>query len=120
MRSQFVLDEETEALLSELSASRAGNRSFVVREAIRLYAVLENWLDTIEADPGLQQMMANSLADIEAGRVMSSRKLLQLRAQPNKRGLGGAPNSATAPNRASRGLRKLARGAAARKTPVRH
>jgi len=120
MRSQFVLDEETEALLSELSASRAGNRSFVVREAIRLYASLENWLDTIEADPGLQQMMANSLADIEAGRVMSSRELLQLRAQPSKRGLGGAPNSDGESGRTSRAPKKRTRGAAARKTPVRH
>ena len=94
MRSQFVLDDQTEALLNELSAARGGNRSFVVREAIHLYANLEDWLDTIEADPGLQRMMAGSLADIEAGSVMSSRQLLQLRTHPNKRQLGGGPSRA--------------------------
>jgi predicted transcriptional regulator len=92
MRSQFVLDDGTEALLNELSAARGGNRSFVVREAIHLYANLEDWLDTVEADPGLQRMMAGSLADIESGSVMSSRQLLQLRTHPNKRVLGGAHN----------------------------
>jgi predicted transcriptional regulator len=60
MRSQFVLDDQTEALLNELSAARGGNRSFVVREAIHLYANLEDWLDTVEADPGLQRIMAGS------------------------------------------------------------
>jgi len=85
-----VLDDETEALLNELSAARAGNRSFVVREAIHLYASLEDWLDTIEADPGLQRMMAGSLADIQADRVMSTRQLVQLRARSVKRGAGGA------------------------------
>jgi len=80
MRSQFVLDDETAALLEELAAARAGNRSFVVREAIRLYANLEDWLDTVEADAGLQQMMAGSRADIEAGRVMNTRQLLRSRA----------------------------------------
>ena len=79
MRSQFVLDDQTEQLLNELASARAGNRSFVVREAIHLYANLEDWLDTVEADPGLQRMMAGSLADIDSGSVMSSRQLLQLR-----------------------------------------
>jgi predicted transcriptional regulator len=94
MRSQFVLDDGTEALLNELSAARGGNRSFVVREAIHLYANLEDWLDTVEADPGLQRMMAGSLADIESGSVMSSRQLSQLRTHPNKRVLRGVPNRA--------------------------
>jgi predicted transcriptional regulator len=84
MRSQFVLDDETEALLNELSAARAGNRSFVVREAIHLYANLEEWLDTLEADPGLQRMVASSAEDIEAGRVMNSRQLQQRRNQAPK------------------------------------
>ena len=84
MRSQFVLDDETEALLNELASARAGNRSFVVREAIHLYANLEDWLDTIEANPGLQEMMASSLADLETGRMISSRELLQLQARKNR------------------------------------
>lgn len=84
MRSQFVLDDKTEQLLSELAATRAGNRSFVVREAIHLYANLEGLLDTIEAQPGLQRMMEASAADIEAGHVMNSRQLRQHRSQKEK------------------------------------
>jgi predicted transcriptional regulator len=84
MRSQFVLDDKTEQLLSELAATRAGNRSFVVREAIHLYANLEEWLDTVEAQPGLQRMMEASAADIEAGRVLSSHQLRQRRNQTEK------------------------------------
>src|SRR5271157_2567353 len=84
MRSQFVLDDQTEQLLNELAAARAGNRSFVVREAIHLYANLEEWLDTVEADPGLQGMIAGTAGDIEAGRVMNSRQLQQRR-NPSKR-----------------------------------
>ena len=109
MRSQFVLDDETEALLNELAAARAGNRSFVVREAIHLYANLEDWLNTVEADPGLQRMMSRSLADIESGNVMSSRELLQRRSHPSKGGLGAAPN------RTSRKQKKVGRGDPARR-----
>lgn len=75
MRSQFVLDEKTDQLLDELAGPRAGNRSFVVREAIRLYANMEALLEKVEATPGLQRMMARSAADIEAGRVYSGRQL---------------------------------------------
>ena len=84
MRSQFVLDDQTEQLLNDLAATRAGNRSFVVREAIHLYANLEGWLDTVEAQPGLGRMMDASAADIEAGRVMTSRQLRQRRNQTEK------------------------------------
>ncbi len=84
MRSQFVLDDKTEQLLNDLAATRAGNRSFVVREAIHLYANLEEWLDTVEAQPGLKRMMEASAADIEAGRVLNSRQLRQQRKQTEK------------------------------------
>lgn len=69
MRRQFVLDRQTDDLLEELAAGRAGNRSFVVREAIQLYADLENTLEQIEAEDGFRQMMQRSAADIRAGRV---------------------------------------------------
>src|SRR5271157_472650 len=85
MRSQFVLDEQTERLLNELASARAGNRSFVVREAIHLYANLEEWLDTVEADPGLQRMIGRSAEDIEAGRGLSSRQRKQRRNQGKAR-----------------------------------
>ena len=99
MRSQFVLDDQTEQLLNELASARAGNRSFVVREAIHLYANLEDWLDTVEADPGLQRMMAGSLADIDSGSVMNSRQLLQLRTRHTSRKQKKVGRAAKARNR---------------------
>lgn len=69
MRCQFVLDDGTNRMLEELASARAGNRSHVVREAIRLYASIESALDEVEADLGFQRMMERSAADIRAGRV---------------------------------------------------
>jgi len=71
MRRQFVLDEKTDRLLEELAAARAGNRSFVVREALQLYASIESRLDEIESDPGFRRMMDRSAADFRAGRTIS-------------------------------------------------
>jgi predicted transcriptional regulator len=71
MRRQFVLDARSEELLKELAASRAGNQSFVVREAIALYAALEDRLAEIEADPAFRRRMQRSDADLEAGRVLT-------------------------------------------------
>jgi len=113
MRSQFVLDDKTEELLNELAAGRAGNRSFVVREAIQLYANLENWLDTVETDPGLQQMMAGSQADIEAGRVVNTKQLMRHRTHPGKISLGRAPSGL--PGRRAAQPTKVTRGVRARK-----
>ena len=78
MRHQFVLDERSEKLLEQLAASRAGNRSFVVREALALYASLEDRLSEIEADPGFQQMMRQTADDIDAGRVMTQAEVKNL------------------------------------------
>lgn len=69
MRRQFVLDEKTNRLLEEPAADRAGNHSFVVREAIRLYAALESRLEEIEGEPGFRRMMEQSARDIRAGRL---------------------------------------------------
>jgi len=71
MRRKFVLDEKTDRLLEELAAARAGNRSFVVREALQLYASIESRLDEIESDPGFRRMMDRSAADFRAGRTIS-------------------------------------------------
>ena len=71
MRRQFVLDEKTDRLLEELAATRAGNRSFVVREALQLYASMESRLDEIESHPGFRRMMGRSAADFRAGRTVS-------------------------------------------------
>jgi len=70
-RRQFVLDDRTNELLEELAADRAGNLSFVVREAIQLYADMDSRLDQIEQDPEFQLMMERSEDDIRAGRLVS-------------------------------------------------
>ncbi|MFB3920209.1 MAG: ribbon-helix-helix protein, CopG family [Terriglobia bacterium] len=71
MRYQFVLDRRTNRLLDELAATRAGNRSYVVREAIETYAALDAALEEIEADAGFQRMIERSATDIRAGRVLT-------------------------------------------------
>ncbi|OFV94936.1 MAG: hypothetical protein A3F68_13150 [Acidobacteria bacterium RIFCSPLOWO2_12_FULL_54_10] len=84
MRRQFVLDERSERLLDRLAASRAGNRSFVVREAIALYAALEERLTEMESQPGFLRLMRQTAADIEAGRVLTHAQM--------KKGLGKGRN----------------------------
>ena len=78
MRRQFVLDAHSEQLLDRLAASRAGNRSFVVREAIALYASLEERLAEIESQPGFRRLMRQTAADIEAGRVLTHAQVKKL------------------------------------------
>lgn len=77
MRRQFVSDRRTEKLLNDLATARAGNRSYVIREAIQLYAAMESALDEIEADPGFLRMMERSRSDIRAGRVYSQAEVSQ-------------------------------------------
>jgi len=86
MRRQFVLDKRTNKLLEELASYRAGNRSMVVREAIQLYADMEDQLDRVETDPEFQKMMAKSDADIRAGRLIPHSAVVKMsRARSAKR-----------------------------------
>lgn len=78
MRRQFVLDKRTDKLLEELASYRAGNRSLVVREAIQVYADMEDRLDRIEADPAFQKMMEESDKAIREGRVTPHREVLRM------------------------------------------
>jgi len=78
MRRQFVLDACSEELLDRLAASRAGNRSYVIREAIALYASLEDRLAGIESDPRFQRQMRHTAAEIEAGRVRTHAQVKKL------------------------------------------
>jgi predicted transcriptional regulator len=78
LRHQFVLDKRTNELLEELASYRDGNRSVIVREAIQLYADMEDRLDKIEADPTFQKMMAKSDADIKAGRVIPHSEVVKM------------------------------------------
>jgi len=69
MKCQVVLDAESKALLDELARPRGNNRSFVVREALRVYAAMEAYLDELERDPAFRRMMESSAQDIRAGRL---------------------------------------------------
>jgi predicted transcriptional regulator len=84
MRHQFVLDKQTQKMLEELAEARAGNRSFVVREAIRLYAAFESRLDEVEKDPGFLRMMERSEADIRAGRTYTQAEVKKRLAKRKK------------------------------------
>lgn len=78
MRRQFVLDKRTNKLLEELASYRAGNRSMVVREAIQLYADMEDRRDKIEADPAFQKMMQESDKALREGRVTLHPEVLRM------------------------------------------
>lgn len=85
MRHQFVLDKKSNKLLNELAESRAGNRSLVVREAIGIYAALDEYIDKIEADPKFIEMMEKSAADIRAGRGVEQAEVERRFAKKRKR-----------------------------------
>ncbi|HEV1995201.1 MAG TPA: hypothetical protein VGR03_12805 [Candidatus Acidoferrum sp.] len=84
MRCQFVLDKQTHNMLNGLAEARAGNRSFVVREAIRLYAAYESRLDEIEKEPGFLRMMERTQADIRAGRTFTQAEVKKRLAKKKK------------------------------------
>jgi predicted transcriptional regulator len=86
MRHQFVLDKKTNEILRDLASGRGGNRSMVVREAIRYYADMEEHLERMESDPAFQKMIAQSEADIRAGRVTAHSEVKRMsRALAKKR-----------------------------------
>ncbi|MGA7795207.1 MAG: hypothetical protein WCA19_19380 [Candidatus Acidiferrales bacterium] len=85
MRHQFVLDKKSNRILDELAESRGGNRSLVVREAIGVYAALEEYLEKIEADPKFIEMMERSAADIREGRGLSQEEAELYVARKRKR-----------------------------------
>jgi hypothetical protein len=68
-----------------LAAARAGNRSFVIREAIALYASLEDRLGEIEAQPAFRRQMLRSAEDIAANRVLThAQALRRLQRRPQR------------------------------------
>ena len=85
MRRQFVLDKRTNKILENLASYRAGNRSMVIREAIQLYADMEDRLDKIEADPAFQKMMDESDKAIREGRVTPRSEVLRMSRARNKK-----------------------------------
>ncbi len=70
----LTLDDETLGRLDRLARPRAGNKSFVVREAIRLMwegDALEDRLAELEAEPAFQASMARALREIQEGKVIA-------------------------------------------------
>lgn len=77
---QFTLDDDTLRLLEALAAPRAGNRSFVVREAVRRMAEqegFEDYLDWLEVQPSVRGSMERALADEREGRRIPHAEVLR-------------------------------------------
>ena len=71
---QVTIDDETARLLKTLAAPRAGNKSFVVREAVRRMAEqegFEQYLDWLQQQPGVRASLEKALADEHQGRTVS-------------------------------------------------
>src|SRR2546428_1282234 len=74
---QFTIDDETSALLESLAKPRAGNKSFVVREAVRRMADqegFEEYLDWLEEQPRVRTSLERRPAHGLGGHTGSSAK----------------------------------------------
>ena len=79
-KAQFTIDAETSRLIESLARQRAGNRSFVVREAIRRMAEqegFEEYLDWLEQQPGIRMSLERGLADIQVERTVPHKQVLR-------------------------------------------
>jgi len=79
-KMQVSVDEETARLLETLAAPRAGNKSFVVREAVRRMAEqegFEQYLDWLEQQPAVRASLERALRDERAGRVVPHERALE-------------------------------------------
>lgn len=86
MRKQFVLDKRTNELLEELASCGGGNRrSLIMREAIQVYADMEDHLDKIETNPALQEMMRKSEEAIRKRQVTSHQQVIGMSRALGKR-----------------------------------
>lgn len=88
----LTLDTQTLGRLDRLARPRAGNKSFVVREAIRLMSehdVFEDRLASLEAEPAFQASMARALKEIREGKVIPheevERKFRNRRRSPRRK-----------------------------------
>jgi len=71
---QITMDEETVELLETLAAPRAGNKSYVVREAVRRMAEqegFETYLDWLESQPKVRASLDRASADEREGRTVA-------------------------------------------------
>ncbi len=82
---QVTLDDETVELLGMLAASRAGTKSFVVREAVRRMSDqegFEQYLDWLEQKPRVRASLERALTDEREGRVVSHEQALRRGGRP--------------------------------------
>ncbi|MGH2425936.1 MAG: hypothetical protein ACRDF1_06600 [bacterium] len=85
---QVVLDDETYGLLKELASPRAGNKSFVVREALRYYADregIERALDAILAKRHVRESMESGLSAWQHGHLVSHEQVARAVRQKKRR-----------------------------------
>ena len=79
-RLQITIDDDTAHLLDTLAEPRAGNKSFVVREALRRMAEqegFEEYLDWLEQQPRVRTSMERALADERAGHTVRHTNVLR-------------------------------------------
>ena len=85
---QVSIDAETARLLDSLAAPRAGNKSFVVREAVRRMAEqegFEEYLDWLEQQPRVRATLERALADERAGRTVAHEQAMRRARKPRRR-----------------------------------
>ena len=79
-KAQFSIDGETSRLIESLARQRAGNKSFVVREAVRRMAEqegFETYLDWLEQQPQVRTSLERGLADLQAGRAIPHKQVVR-------------------------------------------
>jgi len=84
---QVTVDTETARLLEALAAPRAGNKSFVVREAVRRMAEqegFERYLDWLEHQPEVRASLERALADEREGRTLAHEQVLRRLRKPRR------------------------------------
>jgi predicted transcriptional regulator len=85
---QVVLDEESYRLLKALAEPRAGNKSFVVREALRSFAdreSVERVLDAILSQRHAREAMEAGLAAQREGRLVPHSRVIRGRRRTKAR-----------------------------------
>lgn len=77
---QVVLDDETYRLLEELAQPRAGNKSFVVRQALRYFASresVEQALDAVLIRRDVREAMEAGITAWDRGNVVPHDRVLR-------------------------------------------
>jgi len=85
---QVTIDDETAKRLETLARPRAGNKSFVVREAVRRMAEqegFERYLDWLEEQPKVRIALDQGLRDEREGRTVPHTEVLRRLRKPKRR-----------------------------------